>query len=405
MLLLDIDHFKTINDQLGHAAGDECLRKIGEIIRNTVRGGDTAGRIGGEEFLVVMPGRSRDIALTVGERLRLAVALGGMRYANGEPVTTSIGVAAAHVGETAETLLARADRGLYEAKRQGRNRLVEDLDISVIEHLAYRTVNVRVLAARLTRSGRRWRTFDLMIGTTPRLSSSAHGSRAGLSTIVTVGCDVADSFRALECAREYRIYSSVGIHPHEAKDAPADIPAIFDSFLRDSRVVAIGEAGLDYYYDHSPRDVQRRVLREQLDLAREASFPFIFHQRDAFEDFVAILREQWRPPMRGVVHCFTGDAPQAQILPESSDSISASAASSRSKRRSRCARPLHSVGLQSLVLETDCPYLAPVPHRGERNEPAYVAFAAQRIAEVLECGFDDVVAATDANARALFPIR
>ncbi|HTV92010.1 MAG TPA: GGDEF domain-containing protein [Verrucomicrobiae bacterium] len=128
VLLLDIDHFKSINDQLGHAAGDECLRKIGDIIRNTVRGGDTAGRIGGEEFLIVMPGASRDIALTVGERLRLAVALGGMRYANGGPVTTSIGAAAARVGDTSETLLARADRGLYEAKRQGRNRMVEDLE-------------------------------------------------------------------------------------------------------------------------------------------------------------------------------------------------------------------------------------------------------------------------------------
>lgn len=127
-LLLDIDHFKAINDQLGHAAGDECLRKIGEIIRNAVRSGDTAGRIGGEEFLIVMPGASREIALAVGERLRLAVALGGMRHANGDPVTTSIGVAAARAGEGAETLLARADRGLYEAKRQGRNRMVEDLE-------------------------------------------------------------------------------------------------------------------------------------------------------------------------------------------------------------------------------------------------------------------------------------
>ncbi|HEY5341000.1 MAG TPA: GGDEF domain-containing protein [Candidatus Aquilonibacter sp.] len=128
VLLLDIDHFKTINDQLGHGAGDECLRKIGEIIRTTVRGGDTAGRIGGEEFLVVMPGASRDVAMTVGERLRLAVALGGMRYANGEPVTTSIGAAAARAGDTTELLLARADRGLYEAKRQGRNRIVEELE-------------------------------------------------------------------------------------------------------------------------------------------------------------------------------------------------------------------------------------------------------------------------------------
>ncbi|HUA09246.1 MAG TPA: GGDEF domain-containing protein [Candidatus Acidoferrales bacterium] len=126
VLLLDIDHFKTINDELGHATGDNCLRRVGEIIRATVRGGDTAGRIGGEEFLVVMPGASRDVALSVGERLRLAVSLSGMRYASGEPITTSIGAAAARVGDTVETLLARADRGLYEAKRQGRNRLVED---------------------------------------------------------------------------------------------------------------------------------------------------------------------------------------------------------------------------------------------------------------------------------------
>lgn len=127
-LLLDIDHFKTINDQLGHAAGDECLRKIGEIIRNGVRGGDTPGRIGGEEFLIVMPGASREVAMGVAERLRLSIALGGMKYANGEPVTTSIGAAAANVGDTIETLLARADRGLYEAKRQGRNRIVEQME-------------------------------------------------------------------------------------------------------------------------------------------------------------------------------------------------------------------------------------------------------------------------------------
>ncbi len=128
VLLLDIDHFKTINDELGHAAGDECLRKIADIVRSTVRSGDTAGRIGGEEFLIVMPGATRDIALTVGERLRLAVSLGGMRYANGDPVTTSIGVAAAMPGDTTEVLLARADRGLYEAKRQGRNRIVEETE-------------------------------------------------------------------------------------------------------------------------------------------------------------------------------------------------------------------------------------------------------------------------------------
>ncbi len=126
VLLLDVDHFKTINDQLGHGAGDECLRKIGAIIKYAVRGGDTAGRIGGEEFLIVMPGATRDVALSVAERLRLAVALGGMKYANAQPVTASIGAAGAIIGDTVETLLARADRGLYEAKRQGRNRIIEN---------------------------------------------------------------------------------------------------------------------------------------------------------------------------------------------------------------------------------------------------------------------------------------
>jgi diguanylate cyclase (GGDEF)-like protein len=93
-----------------------------------VRGGDTAGRIGGEEFLIVMPGATRDVALGVAERLRLAIALGGMRYANGEPVTASIGASVMQIGDTLESLVARADRGLYEAKRQGRNRIVEELD-------------------------------------------------------------------------------------------------------------------------------------------------------------------------------------------------------------------------------------------------------------------------------------
>jgi len=128
VLLLDIDHFKTINDHLGHAAGDDCLRRIGEIIRAAVRSGDTAGRIGGEEFLVVMPGATRDVAMMVGERLRLAVSLGGMRHSNHEPVTASIGVASANLGDTVETLLARADRGLYRAKRQGRNRIIEETE-------------------------------------------------------------------------------------------------------------------------------------------------------------------------------------------------------------------------------------------------------------------------------------
>lgn len=227
---------------------------------------------------------------------------------------------------------------------------------------------------------------------------------AGVTTMVTVGCDMNDSQRALECARAFGIFASVGIHPHEAEDAPADIAAAFEPYLNDPRVVAIGEAGLDYYYDHSPRDVQRRVLREQLRIARERNVPFIFHQRDAFDDFVAILREEWRAPMRGVVHCFTGTAEEARLLVEQFGLYLGIGGVLTFKTAEPLREAVRAVGLAPLMLETDCPYLTPVPYRGKRNEPAYVALAAQKVAEVLGRGLDEVIAATDANARAIFNV-
>jgi diguanylate cyclase (GGDEF)-like protein len=125
VLMLDIDHFKRINDELGHATGDACLRRVSEIALESVRAGDSVGRIGGEEFLIVMPGATPDQAMMVGERLRLSISLSGLRHASGDPVTASLGAAAASVGDTAETLVARADAALYEAKRSGRNRIIE----------------------------------------------------------------------------------------------------------------------------------------------------------------------------------------------------------------------------------------------------------------------------------------
>ena len=125
VLLLDIDHFKRINDELGHATGDACLRRVSEIAIESVRAGDSVGRIGGEEFLIVMPGATPDQAMMVGERLRLSISLSGLRHANGDPVTASLGASAATVGDTTETLVARADGALYEAKRGGRNRIIE----------------------------------------------------------------------------------------------------------------------------------------------------------------------------------------------------------------------------------------------------------------------------------------
>ena len=229
---------------------------------------------------------------------------------------------------------------------------------------------------------------------------------AGLSAIVTVGCDVDRlRFRALECARENRIYSSVGIHPHEAKDAPADIPAIFDSFLRDRAwlrsvrpasttitIIARATCSVACCANNSTSRARR---------PSHLSFTSATPSRTSSRS----LREQSEPPMRGVVHCFTGDAAQARDLTQEFGLYLGIGGVVTFKTAEPLREAVAGVGLQWLVLETDCPYLAPVPHRGDRNEPAYVALAAQRIAEVLECSFDEVVAATDANARALFPIR
>ena len=125
LLLVDLDHFKEINDRLGHAAGDACLRRVGQILRANIRGDDRAGRLGGEEFLVLMPGADAETARTVGERIRVAIAFAGLRHAGGEPVTASVGVAVLQPNETAADVLERVDRALYAAKARGRNQGVE----------------------------------------------------------------------------------------------------------------------------------------------------------------------------------------------------------------------------------------------------------------------------------------
>lgn len=224
---------------------------------------------------------------------------------------------------------------------------------------------------------------------------------AGVETAVSVGCDLDDSTRALETATRYGLYASAGIHPHEAKDAPQDIAAAFAPFLENERVLAIGETGLDYYYDHSPRDAQQRVLRAQIALARERNYPVIFHHRDAFDDFLAILRDEWRADMRGIIHCFTGDTAQAQTYVNEFGMKLGIGGVITFKSAQPIRDAIAAVGLPHLILETDCPYLAPVPHRGKRNEPAYVSLTADALAALLGVSRDEVLAVTTRNARAV----
>lgn len=230
----------------------------------------------------------------------------------------------------------------------------------------------------------------------------ARAREAGVETIVTVGCDVEDSRRACEVAEAYGLAATIGVHPHEAQAAPNDLPALFDALLEQyrGRIVAIGETGLDYYYDHSPRDVQRAVLARQLAYARERRLPLIFHTRDAHDDFVAALREGFDPAtQRGIVHCFTGNAEQARTFAGEFAMVLGIGGVVTFKTAEPVREAIRAVGLDAIVLETDCPYLAPVPHRGKRNEPAFVADTARVVAEVLGVDVATVVARTDANAR------
>ncbi|MDQ2866623.1 MAG: TatD family hydrolase [Candidatus Eremiobacteraeota bacterium] len=236
-----------------------------------------------------------------------------------------------------------------------------------------------------------------------RATVFARARENGIDHVVNVGCDLADSERALDVARNYNCSASVGIHPHEAKDAPDDLARAFAPFLRDPRIVAIGETGLDYYYDHSPRDAQQRVLRAQLRIAHEASMPVIFHHRDAYDDFIAILREAFMPGMHGVIHCFTGDEAQAHTFVEEFGLLLGIGGVVTFKSSQALRTAVKSVGVAPLVLETDCPYLAPVPHRGTRNEPSFATLTAARLASLLDVPESEVARVTDANARRLFP--
>jgi TatD DNase family protein len=237
-----------------------------------------------------------------------------------------------------------------------------------------------------------------------RPATLARAREAGIGRIVTVGCDLADSRRALEVARKFGLQASLGIHPHEAKGAPAGLAAAFDALRAESPAtfVAVGETGLDYYYDHSPRDVQRVVMVAQIRYARERGLPLIFHQRDAYDDFVAILHAEFAAPQRGIVHCFTGDATQARTFVDEFGLTLGIGGVVTFKSAEALREAVLAVGLEGIVLETDCPYLAPEPHRGKRNEPAFVAATAARLAELFAVQPEEIAARTAANAVAIF---
>jgi len=197
------------------------------------------------------------------------------------------------------------------------------------------------------------------------------------------------------------LYATVGVHPHDARKATAQTWDRMRELLAHPKVVALGEIGLDYHYDHSPRDVQRRVFAEQLRIAREARKPVIIHTREAWEDTFRLIEEHWAATrLGGIMHCFSGSPREAEQalgmgLHLGCGGVITFPKADRVRDAARMAPP------ERLLLETDAPYLAPVPHRGRRNEPAFILEIAKKMAEIRGETPEAVAAATTANFRRL----
>jgi TatD DNase family protein len=233
----------------------------------------------------------------------------------------------------------------------------------------------------------------------------ARAKSAGVKTIIAVGADLESSRLAVELAdRHENIYAAVGVHPHDANGvSAAEFAAIEALAMGSSKVVAIGEIGLDFYRDRSPRDEQERVFRGFIRLAAKLSLPIIIHDRDAHERIMAILREEDAGRNGGVLHCFSGDAAMAAECVALGFYISIPGTVTYTSNLS-LQEVVRQTRIEHLLIETDCPYLPPVPHRGKRNEPAYVRLTAGKVAELKGLTLADVARITSANSAKLFHI-
>lgn len=232
---------------------------------------------------------------------------------------------------------------------------------------------------------------------------------AGVAAIVTIGVDLPSSQRAVALAEAHEgVYAAVGMHPHDAKKLDGEVLARFREMGGHEKVVAVGEIGLDFYRDLSPRDVQRRAFQAQLAWAARLDKPVVIHDRDAHDEVMEVLAG-WAEGRRGtllegrlgVLHTFSGDLAMARRAVELGFYLSVAGPVTYKNAR-QLQEVVRALPLDRLLVETDCPFLAPHPHRGKRNEPAYVRLVAERVAALKGIPLAEVTRATTANAQRLF---
>lgn len=227
----------------------------------------------------------------------------------------------------------------------------------------------------------------------------------GVGLILTASSDIASSVESVTLSQNYdMIYAAVGVHPHNVIDLNNNIISALTDFASYPKVVAIGEIGLDYFYDNSPREAQKIWFAKQISLARNVKKPIIVHDRDAHEDTLNILKSENAKEVGGVLHCFTGSIEMARELMGLGFMISI-AGPVTFKNANRLLDVVKFVPEDMLLIETDSPYLAPEPHRGKRNESAYVRLIAEKVAKIKGKSLDYIADITTSNAKRLFGIR
>ncbi len=231
----------------------------------------------------------------------------------------------------------------------------------------------------------------------------------GGEKIINVGCDLKSSKESYELALKYdNIFAAVGVHPHEANTIDKHSLKKIEELVSHYKVIAIGEIGLDYFRNLSPREKQIEAFRFQLELAENHKLPIIIHCRDAYNDLLNILKEYKTSGWRGVIHCFNASRETAEEFLKLGFYIGFTGTITYQKsgldEEPEIYKAVKNTPLNKILIETDCPYLAPVPKRGRRNEPLFVKYVAEKVAEIKKIGFNEVEKQTALNAVELFRI-
>lgn len=226
-------------------------------------------------------------------------------------------------------------------------------------------------------------------------------TESGICGVINCGADIESSVFSLELAKEYPfIYAACGIHPEEVDNLPENYIEILRGLLKNEKCIAVGEIGLDYYWRKDNKELQKKVFEEQLRLAKELDLPVIIHDREAHEDTLDILKK-YKP--KGVLHCFSGSVETAKEILKLGMYIGFGGALTFKNAR-KAVEVAEMLPIERLLLETDCPYMAPVPMRGKRNNSTYIPYVAEKVAEIKGINFQEVLDITNENARNLFSI-